>query len=317
MGLAPPSGSYVEKEAPMSTPRSQAASFPELRIGATIGASAAGRLSILKRSAIAALLGMVTVIAPGEAHGPAEKPSAADAADPGTSLEASQKAVGRTVGGYRFTDTKGARLELSELRGKPVVISLIYTSCAHVCPLITQRLRQAVEEAQRMIGADRFSVITVGFDVRNDTPMRMAAFARAQGVDLPSWRFLSGDEASVSALADDLGFTYAASGGGYVHVAQTTIVDSRGQVYRQVYGSDFPIQAFMEPLKEAVYGTVGSLASVTGLIDRVRFLCTVYDPNQGRYRVSYAIAMGLLAGLISLGTTAIVISRAWLHSRRA
>jgi protein SCO1/2 len=183
--------------------------------------------------------------------------------------------------------------------------------------MITQRLRQAVEEAQRMMGADRFTVITLGFDTRNDSPMRMAAYARAQGIVLPNWKFLSGDEASVSALARDLGFSYAASGGGYLHVSQTTIVDRDGRVYRQVYGDDFPIQVFMEPLKEAVYGTVGSFKSFTSLVDRVRFLCTVYDPNQGRYRISYAIAMGLLAGVISLGTTAVVISRAWLNSRRA
>jgi protein SCO1/2 len=73
----------------------------------------------------------------------------------------------------------------------------------------------------------------------------------------------------------------------------------------------------MEPLKEAVYGTVGSFRSLSSLVDRVRFLCTVYDPSQGRYRISYSIAMGLLAGLISLGTTAVVISRAWLNGRRA
>jgi protein SCO1/2 len=272
---------------------------------------------MLQRLAIAALLSVAAAIWPASAHGPAETQPASAGVDAGASLEVSQRAIGRMVGEHRFTDSKGARLALSELRGKPLVISLIYTGCTHVCPMTTQRLREAVEEAQRLMGSDRFTVISVGFDVRNDTPMRMAAFARAQGVDLPGWNFLSGDEASVSALAGDLGFTYAASGGGFVHVAQTTIVDRKGQVYRQVYGDDFPIQVFMEPLKEAVYGTVGSLTSVTGLIDRVRFLCTVYDPNQGRYRVSYAIAMGLLAGLISLGTTAVVISRAWLNSRRA
>jgi protein SCO1/2 len=235
----------------------------------------------------------------------------------GTPLETSQQAIGRTLGTYRFVDAKGANLDLADLRGKPLVVSLIYTGCTHVCPMITQRVREATQEAQRVIGSDRFTVVTVGFDVRNDTPMRMAAFARAQGVDLPNWRFLSGDEASVSALARDLGFTYTASGGGFVHVAQTTIVDSTGRVYRQVYGDDFPIQVFMEPLKEAVYGTVGSFRSLSGLVDRVRFLCTVYDPSQGRYRISYAIAMGLLAGLISLGTTAVVLSRAWLNGRRA
>ncbi len=163
--------------------------------------------------------------------------------------------------------------------------------------MTTQRLRQAVEEAQRVIGADRFTVITVGFDVRNDTPMRMAAFARAQGVDLPGWRFLSGRRSLISALADDLGFTYAAAAGGYLRTSRRRPSSTvGGRVYRQVYGDDFPFQVFMEPLKEAVYGTVGSFSSVSGLIDRVRFLCTVYDPNQGRYRISYAIAMGLLAG---------------------
>ena len=64
-------------------------------------------------------------------------------------------------------------------------------------------------------------------------------------------------------------------------------------------------------------GCTGTLLSVGGLLDRVRFICTVYDPNQGRYRISYAIAMGLLSGSIALGATAVVISRAWLSSRRA
>jgi protein SCO1/2 len=270
-----------------------------------------------RRAIIAGLAGAAAMLASvAAAHGPAEKPRVASL-DPDLSLEVSQQALGRTIGSYRFIETRGATVTLDEFRGKPLVVSLIYTSCSHVCPMISQRVRRAVDEAQRVMGPDRFNVITVGFDTRNDTPMRMAAFARAQGLDLPGWRFLSGTEANVAALAKDLGFTYVASAGGYLHTAQTTIVDRDGRVYRQVYGDDFPIQMFMEPLKETVYGTVGTFMSVTGLIDRVRFLCTVYDPNQGRYRISYAIAMSFLTGLVSLGATAIVISRAWLNSRRA
>jgi protein SCO1/2 len=232
------------------------------------------------------------------------------------SLEISQQAIGRTIGNYRFVDSRGGAASLSDLRGKPLIVSLIYTSCSHICPMTTQRLRQAVEDAQRVMGADRFEVITIGFDSRNDTPMRMAAFARAQGVDLPNWKFMSADDATVSALAKEIGFSYTAYSGGFVHITQTTILDRDGRVYRQLYGDDFPIQVFMEPLKEVVYGTVGTFLDVNGFLDRVRFLCTVYDPTQGRYRVSYAIAMSLLAGVISLGTTAIVLSRAWLQSRR-
>lgn len=275
------------------------------------------RFTTLRRLAIAALLGATSAASPSAAHGPQTGLAQPAPLDQNRSLEVSQQAIGRTLGDYRFTEAAGARIDLRELRGKPLVVSLIYTSCNHVCPLITQRLRQAVAEAQRMIGSDRFTVITVGFDTRNDTPMRMAAFARAQGVDLPNWKFLSGDESTVAALAKDLGFSYAQIAGGYLHVSQATIIDSNGRVYRQVYGDDFPIQVFMEPLKEAVYGTIGSFGSIASLVDRVRFLCTVYDPNQGRYRISYAIAMGLLAGVITLGSTAIVVSRAWLNSRRA
>jgi protein SCO1/2 len=272
-----------------------------------------------RRLAIAAAAGAVIAFSGGAAaHGvqPDGKPGNTTL-NVDRSLELSQQAIGRVTGNYRFVDSKGGSISLSELRGKPLVVSLIYTSCAHICPMTTQRLRRAVEDAQRVMGSDRFGVISIGFDSRNDTPMRMAAFARAQGVDLPNWRFLSADDATASALAKELGFSYTAYSGGFVHTTQTTILDRDGRVYRQVYGDDFPIQVFMEPLKEAVYGTVGTFLNVEGLLDRVRFLCTVYDPTQGRYRISYAIAMSLLAGIISLGTTALIISRAWLHSRRA
>ncbi len=265
------------------------------------------------RGALGATLAVLATAA--VAHGPPAGPAPARL-DPDQSLDISQRALGRAVGNHRLVGIHG-EVNLSEFRGKPLVISLIYTGCTHVCPMITQRVRQAIQEAQRMMGPDRFNAVTVGFDHRNDTPARMAAYARAQGIDLPNWGAYSADEATVAALSRDLGFTFVASGGGFLHTAQVTLVDADGRVYRQVYGDDFPIQVFMEPLKEAVYGTVTTLLDTRSLIDRFRFLCTVYDPNQGRYRFSYAIVMSFLTGVISLGATAVVLSRAWLNSRRA
>lgn len=263
------------------------------------------------------LIGCAVIISPAvQAHGPAG-PSQTTTLDPDRSLAISQDAIGATVGNYRLVASNGGMVSLDQYRGKPLLISLIYTGCTHICPMITQRLRQSVLEAQRVMGTDRFAVITVGFDVHNDTPMRMAAYARSQGIELPNWRAMSGDEATVAALAKDLGFSFTPSAGGFLHTAQVTLLDGKGRVYRQIYGDDFPIQIFMEPLKETVYGTVGSFMHTSSLLDRVRFLCTVYDPSQGRYRVSYAIAMSFLAGVISLGTTAVVVSRAWLNGRRA
>jgi protein SCO1/2 len=115
---------------------------------------------------------------------------------------------------------------------------------------------------------------------------------------------------------DDLGFSYRAAAGGFDHVTQTTIVDADGRVHRQVYGDAFPIQVFLEPLKEVVFGTSIKSLTLTGLIDRIRFICTVYDPSSGAYEVDYAIVFGISIGGLALLLTGFIILRVWQQNRR-
>jgi protein SCO1/2 len=242
---------------------------------------------------------------------------AADAPlDPQQALAQSEAALGSMLGAHQLTDSQGQPFSLADYRGQTLVISLIYTSCASVCPTTTQRLLDAVAEARRNIGADRFAVLTVGFDARNDTPQRMAAFARQQGIPLATWRVASGDTATLAALMRDLGFSYRNAAGGFDHVTQTSIIDPEGRVHRHVYGDDFPLPVFIEPLKETVFGTTTRGLNAEALIDRLRFLCTVYDPGQGRYRTSYAIALGIGIGGLSLIIAGILFGRAWIRNRR-
>ena len=118
------------------------------------------------------------------------------------------------LGEHQLTDSHGRRFSLADYRGKPLVISLIYTSCSTVCPITTQHLLDAVTEARRSLGADRFAVLTIGFDARNDTPPRMASFANRQGIPAQNWRAASGDAATLTALLRELGFSYLAAAGG-------------------------------------------------------------------------------------------------------
>jgi protein SCO1/2 len=159
-------------------------------------------------------------------------------------------------------------------------------------------------------------VLTVGFDARHDTPVRMATFARQQGIPVANWRVASGDEATLAALMRDLGFSYEAAAGGFEHITQTSIVDAQGRLYRHVYGDDFPLQVFIEPLKEVVFGTTTRALTMSALADRIRFLCTVYDPYQGRYRTSYAIALGIFVGGLSLVISGTIFGRAWVRNLR-
>ncbi len=247
---------------------------------------------------------------------PARAEPAAAKLDPAAAIAMGERTLGRTLGDYKLTDSKGALFSLREYRGKPLVINLVYSACSSVCPVTTQHLIDVVTEAGRVFGLDRFAVLTVGFDARNDTVPRMAQFASVQGINLPNWRVASGDGATIGALLEDLGFSYRAVAGGFDHPTQTTIVDSAGKVYRHVYGDDFPSPMFMEPMKNAIYG-IAAPFSFRGIVDRIKFICTAYDPGSRRYRTDFSLVFGAVIAAFSLLAMAGFILREWIRAARA
>lgn len=237
--------------------------------------------------------------------------------DQAQALATSQQAIGRTLGDFRFTATDGREVRLGAYRGRPVVLNLIYTSCDDVCPLIVQSLARAVAAADQALGPGRFAVLTVGFDVRNDTPARMKSYAGAHGIARKDWTLLSTDPATIEALAAGTGFQFVPRAGGFDHLAQVTLIDAAGRVQQQIYGDDFAPPALVDPLKRLVLGEGGHAGFGTFLLDRVRLICTVYDPASGRYRFSYAIFMGLAIGAAGLGGVGVWIVRMMQQARRA
>ncbi len=210
-------------------------------------------------------------------------------------MAASQAAIGKAVGDYDLIDQNGAGVRLSEYRGKPLIVSFVYTACSDVCPTSTRYLMQSVREARKALGPGRFNVVTLGFDQPSDTPEALAAFARQNGIRDPGWKFLSSDKNTMKALTRDLGFTYFPQAGGLDHISQVSIVDPAGVLYRQLYGDSFELPLLVEPLKELLGGEARH-AGFAGVWDKVKLFCTVYDPNTGRYRVNYSLFVELFTG---------------------
>lgn len=236
--------------------------------------------------------------------------------DPAATVAKGTQALGRALGNYTLADMNGAPLALRGYRGKPLVISLVYTACSSVCPPTTQHVIGAVNEAGRMMGLDRFNVLTIGFDARNDTPARLTQFASTQGIKSPNWQVASADPATIEALLGELGFSYRAVAGGFDHLTQTTIIDREGRIYRHVYGEDFPLQMFMEPLKDVIYGTATAF-SFSGIMDRIKYVCTAYDPGASRYRIDYGLVFGSVIAAFSLLFMGGLILREWFRSAHA
>lgn len=255
----------------------------------------------------------------GAAGGQAQSISNAPSAlDEKRALEISQNAIGRKLGDYVLRDTAGNRVRLSSFQGRPLVISMIYSSCSDVCPVITQTLDAADRVARDALGEDSYTIVTIGFDVAADNPAQMKSFARQYGVPLGEhWRFLSGDAQTVLQLSDDLGFQFYESPKGFDHLTQTTIVDAQGRIFRQIYGESFATPHLVEPLKSLIFGTSTPFASLNDLINKVRLFCTIYDPTADRYRFEYAIFFRLLVGgVIILGMVVFVGKWLWQNRRR-
>ena len=236
--------------------------------------------------------------------------------DRSTALEISQGAIGRQLDNYTLRDSQGQPFAIAELRGKPLVVSMIYTSCHHICPTITRNLRDKIEVAQEALGEDAFNVVTVGFDWRVDTPDRMREFESRLGIDdVPNWHFLATEAGVVDELSNNLGFLFYPSAKGFDHLAQATVIDADGRIYRQVYGVDVETTAIVEPLKELVFNTPRNAGFIEHWVSTFKLFCTVYDPNNDRYRFDYSIFMALIVGILSLGLIAVFIIREWQRAR--
>ena len=232
-------------------------------------------------------------------------------------LAISQAAIGRTLSEHQFQNTHNQQVSLSDYRGKPLVISLIFTSCYHICPATTQHLAKVVKKARSALGDDAFSVVTLGFDAPNDTADAMRVFAAQQSVDMVDWTFLSGEQAAIDALAGELGFQYFATPSGFDHLIQSTIVDADGHIFRQVYGIQFDTPHLIEPLKVLVFGEDKTATLLDQITARVKLFCTVYDPASDSYKFDYSIFVGLFIGIVLGGFFIYLLLREWSLTRKA
>ncbi len=232
-------------------------------------------------------------------------------------LKYSQAALGKTLGHYTLIDSAtGKPISFAQFRGKPLVISLIYTSCAYTCPMTTKQLAKVVKIAQDALGNDSFAIATIGFDVPQDTPPAMRHFATLQGVQDDHWYFLSTDANTMKALTQNLGFTYYPSPRGYDHLVQATVVDAQGKIYQQVYGEVFSTPLLVEPLKQLILGeSKPEQPFLEDLINKVRFFCTTYDPSRDAYLFDYSLFIGILVGLSIILSVLIFLAREFRRTR--
>ena len=131
-----------------------------------------------------------------------EAPTRHRGLDPASALRASEAAIGRAVGEHLLLDRRERPVRLTDYRGKPLLVSFIYTGCFKVCPTTTQSLAVAVEQLARGVRRRQVQRVSIGFNQPFDSPTAMRAFAAQMGITASNWDFLSPAPGAVEAAAE-------------------------------------------------------------------------------------------------------------------
>jgi protein SCO1/2 len=93
-------------------------------------------------------------------------------------------------------DQHGSAVSLASLKGKPVLIDFIYTSCASTCPVLTSKMVSVARELGPALGTD-IRIVSITLDPEHDSPAQLASYAKSQGADAGGWLFLTGSPAQI------------------------------------------------------------------------------------------------------------------------
>lgn len=101
----------------------------------------------------------------------------------------------------------GESIEFKNLKGKTLVVVMIYTSCKTACPRLVADMRMIEEKVTGKKGKD-IQYVLVSIDPKNDTPEKLKAFAKENGLEDQKWLFLQGNEDDVRDFANIMAVKY-------------------------------------------------------------------------------------------------------------
>ena len=205
----------------------------------------ASRLSVITLAALVVIIVAVLGTRPGGLTSNASNltPAANSSGLQGTDL-------GRVPApNFRLIDQFGRPVSLGQFKGKPVVLTFLYTHCPDQCPLTAEKLHAVMLS----LGSDaqRVGVVAVSTDPRRDTTAAALNFSQVHRMQ-NYWHYLLGTESELSPVWSSYS-VYAAptptsTGGSVAHTTAVYVIDKQGRE-RVFFGSDFTSEQLTKDLQ--------------------------------------------------------------------
>ncbi len=136
----------------------------------------------------------------------------------------------------KWRTEEGKEIVLHDLKGKVLVVVMIYTSCQAACPRLVADMKSIEKQIPNDV-KDKIQYVLVSIDPETDTPEKMKAFAIENKMDEEKWTFLQGDENSVREFANVLAVKYKKIDPiDFSHSNIISVFDPRGNLVHQQEG---------------------------------------------------------------------------------
>ena len=150
--------------------------------------------------------------------------------------------------GTNWTSDAEQTVQLADLRGRPVALAMIYTSCGHACPMIVSNMKKIENGLPE--DAD-INFVLVSFDPERDTVEQLQAYREAHGLG-DEWTLLSSEDVDVRTLAALLDVRYRFEADGNIaHTNLITLLNAGGEIIGRQEGLGVDPASSISILQEA------------------------------------------------------------------
>ncbi len=134
-------------------------------------------------------------------------------------------------------DQAGRPVSFAALKGKPVLLGFIHTSCHGICEMLTAKMVSIAKQLDPSF-AGKVTMVSVTTDPREDGPVELSAYARKQGAVGTGWLFLTGRRTEVDKVLKVYNVPVGDSGAEMAHVHDLYLIGPDGREMRHYNGAE-------------------------------------------------------------------------------
>jgi len=153
----------------------------------------------------------------------------------------------------KLVDQNGNHVSLASLKGKPMVVDFIYTSCPGPCMMETAKLSNVALRLGSDLGS-KVTIVSISVDPEHDGPKQLLDYSRQQGADEKGWYFLTGSPRDVDrALAGFKISREIGPDGSVGHLVDMMLIGPDGRVVQEYNGEVVKAESIVDDVRKTLH----------------------------------------------------------------